>query len=184
LQEPDLVDGKCFVIQGKGVSLADIKAAVADFGYEAIHSAEAQSLQYIVDRALLRDRLIAMFATFFGVIALLLAAVGVYGLISFEIQQRRRELGIRVALGAQPTRILAGVLSRGLLLTAVGLVIGLVGAAASVQLVRSLIFGISAHDPVTFIAAPLALLSMAAAACLGPALRASRTDPVATLRAE
>lgn len=184
LQEPGLVDGKCFVIRGSNVPFADLKTLVASFGRESVDAAQGQSLDYIVGRVLLQDRLIAAFATFFGVVALLLAAVGVYGLMSFEIAQRRREIGIRVALGAVPGRILRAVLADGLIVAALGLAAGAVAAVTSVRLIGSLIFGISAHDPVTFTLAPAALLTIAVAACFGPALRASRTDPVTTLRAE
>ena len=184
LQEPGLVDGKCFVIRGSNVPFADLKTVVASFGHESVDAAQGQSLDYIVGRVLLQDRLIAAFATFFGIIALLLAAVGVYGLMSYETAQRRREIGIRVALGAVPGRILRAVVGDGLMVAALGLAVGAVAATTSARLVGSLIFGISAHDPLTFALAPTALLAIAVAACLGPALRASRIDPVATLRTE
>lgn len=184
LQEPDIVDGKCFVIRGASMPLAEIKAAVASFGYETVEAPEAQSLEYIVGRVLLQDRLTAVLAGFFGGVALLLAAVGVYGLMSFEVAQRRREIGIRVALGAEPARVVKTVVGEGLAVTIGGLTAGALAALASVQLVKSLIFGVSTYDPVTLLVAPLLLFSIAAVACLLPALRAGQTDPMITLRAE
>ena len=182
LQEPDLVDGKCFVIRGAGVPFADLKEAVAAFGYETIQS--SQSLEYIVDRVLLQDRLTAVFAAFFGAVALLLAAIGLYGLMSFEVAQRRREIAIRVALGAEPTRVVTTVVRDGLIVTLTGLVIGGLAALASVRLVSSLIFGVTTQDPVTLAGAPALLFAIAALASLLPAVRAGRTDPMTTLRGD
>jgi hypothetical protein len=135
LQEPDLVDGKCFIIRGNDVSLEAIQVAVAPFGYEFVTS--SQSLEYIVDRVLLQERLLAMFATFLGVVALLLAAIGLYGLMSFEIGQRLHEIAIRVALGADRAHIVRRVVGDGLLITVAGLARGSVVALASEVLCRS-----------------------------------------------
>jgi putative ABC transport system permease protein len=180
LQEPELVDGKCLVIRGTGVSLQDIDAALSQFGHEAVSRAE--SLEYIVDRVLLQDRLTAMFATFFGAIALLLAAVGVYGLMSFEVNQRLREMAIRVALGADRRGLVKNVVGDGAGIAAVGLAAGVLLTLSSVEVLRSLIFGVTPYD-VTTIAAAMAILSaIATLACVPPALRASKADPTAILR--
>lgn len=181
LQEPDLVDGKCFIIRGSGVGLEAIRAAVTPFGYEVVTSSE--SLEYIVERVLLRDRLLAMFAAFFGGVALLLAAVGLYGLMSFEVGQRVREIAIRVALGADRTRVARTVVGDGLAVTSAGLIGGSLAAMASVDIVESLVFGVAPRDPVTLIAAAALLAAIALVACLLPAMRAATAEPMEILRA-
>jgi len=180
LQEPELVDGKCLVIRGAGVSLQAIDAAVSPFGYESVSRAE--SLEYIVDRVLLQDRLTAMFATFFGAVGLLLAAVGVYGLISFEVNQRLREMAIRVALGAERRDLVKYVVGDGVGIAAVGLAAGLLLALGSVEILRSLIFGVTPYDGTTIATAVATLSMVATLACVPPALRASRADPTSILR--
>ena len=180
LQEPELVDGKCLVIRGTGVSLQAIDAALSPFGHEAVSRAE--SMDHIVDRVLLQDRLVAMCATFFGAIALLLAAVGVYGLMSFEVNQRLREMAIRVALGAERHQLVKNVVGDGVGIAAVGLAAGVLLALGSVEVVRSLIFGVTPYDVTTFAAAAATLLAIATLACLLPALRAAKADPASILR--
>jgi putative ABC transport system permease protein len=181
LQEPELVDGKCLVIRGTGLSLRAIDEAVSPFGYEAVSKAE--SLEYIVDRVLLQDRLTAMFATFFGAVALLLAAIGVYGLMSFEVNQRRREMAIRVALGAGRRQLVAKVVGDGIAIAAAGLAVGVLLALSSVEVMRSLIFGVTPYDVTTIAAAVATLSAVATLACLFPALRVSKADPTSVLRA-
>ena len=181
LQEPEIVDGKCLVLRGTGLSLQAIDAAVSPFGYETV--SRTQSLEYIVDRVLLQDRLTAMFAMFFGAIALLLAAVGVYGLMSFEVNQRLREMAIRVALGAGRRNVLTHVVRDGLGVTVVGLTAGALLALSSVGVLRSLIFGVSPYDVTTIAAAVAILAAVATLACVFPALRASKADPTSILRA-
>jgi putative ABC transport system permease protein len=180
LQEPELVDGKCLVIRGADVPLQAIEAALSPFGYETV--SQAESLEYIVDRVLLQDRLMAMFAAFFGAIALLLAAVGVYGLLSFEVNQRLREMAIRVALGADPRQLVTNVVGHGVGIAAVGLAAGVLLALGSVEVMRSLIFGVTPYDVTTIAAAVATLSAVATLACLLPALRVSKADPTSILR--
>jgi putative ABC transport system permease protein len=180
LQEPELVDGKCLVIRATGMSLQALDAAISPFGHETV--SRAQSLDDIIDRVLLRDRLVAMFATFFGAIALLLAAVGVYGLMAFEVNQRRREMAIRVALGAERGQLIRNVVGDGIGIAVVGLAVGVVLALATVGILRSLIFGVTPYDPTTIVAAVATLGAVATLACVPPALRASKTDPTSILR--
>ena len=181
LQDPQ-VNYKCVVIRGTGVSLRDVKRVVESFGRENMD--RMVTLRYISERALLQERLTAMFSTFFGALALLLAAVGVYGLMSYAVAQRQREIGIRVALGAEARRVMAEILRDGLKVAAAGAAVGLAGALAAVQLVRSLLFGVTPYDPATLALAPLSLIVVAALAALVPALRAASVDPVVALRAE
>ena len=122
-------------------------------------------------------------ATFAGV-ALLLALVGLYGVLAQSVAERRREIGVRVALGARPGDIADMVLKHGLRLVAIGIAIGLVGAIASTRLLEQMLFGIEPTDPVTLVAVSLLFAAVAFAASLLPAWRAVRSDPVAVLQAE
>jgi len=120
----------------------------------------------------------------FGALALILAAVGLYGVASYSVAQRRREIGIRVALGAQPPEILRLVVGLGTRLALLGLVLGTIAALSLTRLVAALLYGISAHDPLTFVAVAGLLLLVAIPASYIPARRAMRVDPVVTLRHE
>ncbi len=181
LQQPD-PDGKCFVVRGTSVSQDVLNAVVAGVGYE--HITKAETLSYITDRVLLQERLTATLAGFFGTLALLLAASGLYGLMSYAVAQRSREIGIRLALGAAPTRMITGILRDGLTITLAGIVVGLAAALGVVRLMTSLLFGITPHDPMTMFIAPASLVAVAIAACVFPALRAARIDPITALRAD
>jgi putative ABC transport system permease protein len=120
----------------------------------------------------------------FGVLALVLSAVGVYGVMAHLVNEETHEIGIRMALGASRGSVLGMVLRRGMVTTVIGMVLGLPLAYALARLMSSLIFGISATDPMTFIGIPLALISAAALAVYVPARRATRIDPIVALRYE
>jgi ABC-type antimicrobial peptide transport system permease subunit len=120
----------------------------------------------------------------FALAALALAAAGIYGVVSGSVAERTREIGVRSALGATRANILALVLHRGLRLTAAGVVIGLVGAAAASRSIAAMLFGISRVDPLTYLAVTALLGFVSVIACGVPAVRASRVDPARTLRAE
>lgn len=120
----------------------------------------------------------------FALLALLLAAVGVYGLISFTVTQRVPEIGVRLALGASPRQVFAQVIGHGLKLAAFGIALGLVAAAAATTIVKSLLFNTSTTEPAVYISLSVLLLAMAALACYVPARRAMRVDPVTALRSE
>jgi predicted permease len=182
LQSPDPA-GKCFVIRGRGVAMAAVRQAVESLGVEQITS-PAESLDFIVGRALLQERVVAAFAAFFGSLALLMAGIGLYGLTSYQVSERRREIGIRMALGADAARVMARVVSDAVAITGAGVIAGGAVALLVAQLLRRLLFGVTPYDPVTMIVAPALLLVIAIAACLEPAVRAARVDPMLTLRAE
>jgi ABC-type antimicrobial peptide transport system permease subunit len=120
----------------------------------------------------------------FGVCALVLAAVGVYGLVSYWVQQRTREIGVRIALGAEAAGVARMVVRHGMRIAAAGIGVGLVAAFASAQLVSRMVFGVTPRDPVIFAAIAVLLAMVAFVAVSLPAMRASRVDPSETLRAE
>jgi predicted permease len=141
-------------------------------------------LQQRISDSLVRERLLAALSGFFGALAALLAAIGLYGVLAYRAVGRRNEIGIRVALGATRGQIVALVLKEAALLVAVGLAIGLACSVAAANWVASLLFGISARDPWRLGAAAIALAATAAIGSVLPARRAARLDPMAALRDE
>ena len=125
----------------------------------------------------------AVLAAFAGV-ALVLAGVGLYSVLAYSVSLRTREIGVRVAVGADPRSVARLVVGQGLALTLIGIAVGLAGAFALTRLMASLVFGVSATDPVTFAAVALLLVAVAVAASYLPARRAARIDPMEALRAE
>jgi predicted permease len=131
-----------------------------------------------------RPRLLAQLLGGFAGLALLLAAIGTYGVLSFMVAERRREIGIRMALGADRRRVLVQVMKQGLVLTAIGVVAGLAGAFALNRLIASLLFGVRSTDPATLVAVVATITLVATVACWVPAWRASRLDPHIVLKDE
>ncbi len=145
------------------------------------------SVKTMVDQIggqLAADRMIAVLLSIFGGGALLLAAIGIYGVMAFVVSQRTHEIGIRIALGADPRDILKLILGQGLVLIAIGAGVGLLLALGASQLMKSLLFGISATDPFTFVSVVLVLVGVALLACYLPARRAMKVDPLVALRYE
>jgi predicted permease len=137
-----------------------------------------------IERQLFQERLVARLASLFGVVALLLAAIGLYGLLAHEVTRGTREIGIRVALGAATGQVLGRVVRQGVVLAAFGLAIGAAGSLAVTRLLGSMLFEVKPGDPVTLIGVSLLLMPVAVAACYIPARRASRVDPLVALRHE
>ena len=133
---------------------------------------------------LIQERLMATLSGFFGVIALLLACLGLYGVISYSVGRRTSELGIRLALGATRGEVLGMVLRESLVLVAAGVAIGVTVTLGATRLIAARLFGISPTDPLTVVSATLVMIAVATAAALVPANRASRVDPMLALRCD
>jgi ABC-type antimicrobial peptide transport system permease subunit len=146
-----------------------------------LRSFDVAAMPQRVERSLERRRTPMLLATSFAIVALLLASVGIYGVLAYQVSQRTREIGIRMALGSDPTSVLRLVLREGIGLVAVGLLIGMVGALALKRAIASELFGVTALDPVVILSV-VGLLALASlVACLGPARRAASVNPVVAL---
>ena len=146
--------------------------------------ARIDALAELVDRTLTSERLMARLAGFFASIALLLSAIGLYGILAYGVSQRTNEIGIRMALGAQPKAVLKMILKESFLLVGVGICVGVPAALAGGKLIESQLFGVAQRDPVTILVACTVMLMVALIASVLPALRASRLDPLVALRNE
>ena len=133
--------------------------------------------------SLARPRLYAVLLATFAAFALVIAGVGLFGVLSYSVAQRSREIGVRTALGATTSDIVRLVLKQAAVVTLAGVGIGLWASFAVVKAVSTLLYGVSAHDAVSFIAVPIVLAAVAAIACVVPARRAARVDPLRALRA-
>lgn len=158
---------------------------------EAVHAVDpsqpvynVRSMERAIANAIAPRRTTTLLVSLFGALAVVLAAVGTYGVISFGVARRRPELGIRIALGARPTNVVRLVIREGVLLASVGAGIGVAAAWALSRVLESLVYQVSARDPLTFAAAPILLVGIAALAALIPARRAARVDPLESIRVE
>jgi ABC-type antimicrobial peptide transport system permease subunit len=143
-----------------------------------------QSMDEIASISVSRQRFNMWVMTIFGGCALLLAAIGIYGLMAYSVEQRTQEIGIRLALGAQVQQVRKMVVTQGMALALVGIGVGLAGAFALAQLITAFLFGVTAKDPLVFAAVPALLTGVALLAVWIPARRASRVDPLVALRYE
>ncbi|HLZ90641.1 MAG TPA: ABC transporter permease [Candidatus Acidoferrum sp.] len=143
-----------------------------------------QTIGELLSQGLWAPRMGATLLAVFGGLALILAVIGVYGVLSYSVNQQTREIGIRMAMGAQTTGVLRHVVGQGMRLAAIGLALGLLVAFAGTRLLASLLFGVSSHDPLTFGAVSLILAMAAVLACYIPARRATKVDPIIALRYE
>jgi putative ABC transport system permease protein len=174
------------VVRGRG----DVAGIVATMR-AAVHEVDAgmplynvQTMQSIVDQSVAQPRLNTVLLGVFAAAALLLAALGIYGVVSYSVTQRRQELGVRMALGARPGDVLRLVLGEGARLAAAGVGVGVVGALLATRLIQSWLYGIRPADPATFAAVAGGLVAVALAASYLPARRATRVDPLLAMRGE
>jgi putative ABC transport system permease protein len=164
-------------------ALPAIRHALADVD-RSVPIAAPRPMSDVVSGAIAAPRFTGWLLGLFAVTALTLAAIGIYGVLSYLVSQRTREIGIRVAVGAGPGEVLRLVVSRGLALALAGVVIGVVVAFAASRVMETLLFGVEPRDPMTFIGVPVVLTLVALAASVVPAIRAARVDPIVALRTE
>lgn len=163
--------------------MGQVKSAVQSVD-PSIPIAGIRTMDDVIGSAVREPRFTAVLLGIFAGLALLLAAIGLYGVLSYSVSQRQHELGIRMALGAKADEVAAMVLGEGMALTLTGAAIGFVAALALVRFLSTLVFGVSTHDVVTFATVPLLIALVAALACYVPARRATRVDPMVALRYE
>ena len=184
VQQHPYFQGMTLVVR-TGADVTEATAAIRQLLKEldpALPIANARRVSTILDLSVGSRRLTTGLLAAFAGVALLLSAIGVFGLVSFIVSQRTREIGIRMALGATPWRVLALVFAQGLAWTAAGVVAGMAGGWWGMRLLQSELFEISPHDPVSLAVAPAALLAVSALACWWPARRALRVNPTTALR--
>jgi putative ABC transport system permease protein len=164
-----------------GTLLPGLKGALAALA-PGVAIGRARMMDDLVSASVAQPRFRTLLLTIFAAVSLALAAVGLYGVVAFSVSQRRSELGLRIALGADPRHVLRLVLREGMTPVAIGILLGLGGAALMARLMKALLFGVDPFDPLTFAAVAMALACVGLAACYIPARRATRVDPAAALR--
>ncbi|PYJ81700.1 MAG: multidrug ABC transporter substrate-binding protein, partial [Verrucomicrobia bacterium] len=186
-QEPgDSDEGMTFTVRTAGTAgvLAGSIRSVLNEVDQTVQMRDLRMMNDVINGSIHRERVLAQLGGFFSVLALALACLGLYGVLSLTVVQRTREIGVRLALGARRTDLLSLVIGKGLKLVLCGSVIGLAGALAATRLVSSLLYGVSATDPLTFAGVSLLLVSIAVLGSWLPARRATKVDPMEALRYE
>jgi len=184
-QDSDLFSSANFEIRAAGPAIdiiPTVKAAIGQFNPNIVLTFKTLATE--VDQSLARERLLATLSGFFGALALVLSAIGLYGVMSYRVARRRNEIGIRMALGAARSRIRGMILRDVAVVLAFGLGAGVAAALGATRLIATFLYGVSARDASTLIASSLILALVAVAAGYLPAHRASRLDPVTALREE
>jgi predicted permease len=160
----------------------EVRQTVDSMGHEYV--AKTHMIVETIDRSILRERIFAILSVFFGGLALLLAGIGLYGLMAYNVTRRTQEIGVRIALGATRREVLSMVLRETLGLTSIGIALGLAFSLATSQLIANMLYGVPAQDPVTLVAVSVVLTAVAAVAGWIPARRAMLVDPMVALRYE
>ncbi|HEX6047989.1 MAG TPA: FtsX-like permease family protein, partial [Gemmatimonadaceae bacterium] len=145
---------------------------------------DVRTLGEVLSASVARPRLVMALLLAFAAVGVVLGAVGVYGVIAYAVGERRREIGVRIALGAEPRAVAAAVVWHGVRYAAIGVALGVAGAFGATRLMRTLLFGVSPTDPVTFVAFSMFLIGIAALASYLPARSAARTDPMVAFRSD
>jgi predicted permease len=184
LQGPPVAPFIVIRAQGEPAALAESVRAGLKRLEKDMAVYDMRTMEDVRSASLAERRFILVLAAAFGVLALVLAAVGVYGVMALVVSERTQEMGIRVALGAEPRQVLGLVVRQGLVLAAAGIVIGVAASLAMTPLMSGQLYGTGSLDPVTLAAVPLLLALTALVACVVPARRAMRVDPVTALRYE
>jgi ABC-type antimicrobial peptide transport system permease subunit len=186
LQEPGPIVGANLAIRTAGdpERLADPLWKEARSEVSELRWRGATTQAQLVEGTIAQDRMLAQLSGAFGLTAMVLVCLGLYGLTAYEVSRRTTEIGVRLALGAQRADVVRLVVGRSMLLVTSGVLIGLAGAAALGRMVESLVFGVRSSDAVTLVGSAMILLITGAAAAYWPARRAARLNPLATLRAE
>jgi predicted lysophospholipase L1 biosynthesis ABC-type transport system permease subunit len=161
-----------------------VRRAVAAMEPRLLADARPVTIGEQLDRGLTRDRLMAYLAAAFGLLALLLACVGLYGVLSYAVARRTSEIGVRMAIGATPADVMRLIVGDGLRVTVIGIAVGIAAAIAAARVIQTLLFGITSTDPLTYAAITATLAVVALVASYFPARRAARVDPMIALRAE
>jgi ABC-type antimicrobial peptide transport system permease subunit len=163
--------------------LTEVRAAVWSVNSE-LPLASVRTMQEVYDQSVARTSFTLVMLGIAGAMALALGIVGIYGVMSYTVSQRNREIGVRLALGAQGGDVMQMVLRQGVKLALVGVLIGIVAAFALSRLMTNLLFGVTAHDPLTFVVVAALLIVVVLLACYIPARRATLVDPIVALRCE
>ena len=179
--------GELWLVTRTAVDVASTATAIRSMVHDidrAVPVSDVRSMSAVISGSVSRSRFTTMLVGAFALLALALGAVGIYGVMSYLVGERRREMGIRIALGASRASVMRIVLQRATWLAGVGAAIGIAGAMVATRSLRQWLYGVSATDPVTFLFVPILFLAIAVLASSAPALRATRADPASTLREE
>jgi ABC-type antimicrobial peptide transport system permease subunit len=182
LQNPEPMGAGSLLIRGGGFNQGQLETAVESTGPDYV--ARVDRVSDVIDEALVQDQMTAIIAGFFGSLALLLATLGVGGLVAYSVAQRVKEIAIRIALGADRRRIVRSVLGQGIAVTCLGAAVGLLAGVGSARPLRTFFVGIAPTDPAVLIAVPGLLLLTAVLSCVLPAYRAASIEPTVGLRTE
>ncbi|MGH9176504.1 MAG: ABC transporter permease, partial [Vicinamibacterales bacterium] len=180
LQTGDLAHYKCLLVRAPTAASRAVGQAIESLGVELMP--RTQTLAYVRGRTILQERVMAGLGGYFGVLGLMLVAVGIYGLLSYVLSLRRKEIGIRMALGADACRVGRAILADGLRVTGIGVVLGLGAALFSARLLQTMLVNTNPHHPWAIVGVCCVLLAVTALASMAPAVRAAQVEPLSELR--